>query len=65
MEIAFGIRALVILAGLAWGGISYVIRNKRLDPMSERTTRKIMDNPGPEPMKDDRRQQRGGVPRSS
>jgi hypothetical protein len=53
MEIAYGILTLLVLGGLIYGGIAYVTRDKRLDPASERATRELYADPGPEPMKED------------
>jgi len=52
----------LLLAGLVWGAISYMTRNKRMDGVTESATKRVMDDPGPEPMKGDKPQPPGGVP---
>ena len=47
-EIYYGIGTILILGGLIWAAISYATRNKRLDAASERETRKVMTEPGPD-----------------
>ena len=62
MELAYGVLTILLLAGISWGGIAYVTRDKAGDAASERATKRVMDDPGPEPMKDDHPQTPGGVP---
>jgi hypothetical protein len=64
-ELLWPVLSLIVLAGIAWGAIQYKTRDRRLDPLSERATKAVMDDPGPEPMKGDRAQQPGGVPSPS
>jgi hypothetical protein len=64
-ELLWPILSLIVLIGIAWGAIQYTTRNKALDQRSERATRELMDDPGPEPMKDDHRQEPGGAPSPS
>ncbi len=61
-EVVWGILLVLLFAGIAYGATRYNTRDKRLDPATERATRKVMDDPGPEPMKGDRAQPPGGVP---
>jgi hypothetical protein len=65
MELTYGILTLILLAGISWGGIAYITRDKSKDAASERATKRVMDDPGPEPMKGDHPQQPGGVPSKS
>lgn len=55
----------ILFVVIAYGAIRYKTRNKRLDPATESATKKVMDDPGPEPMKGDRAQPPGGVPPAS
>ncbi len=64
-EFLWPILSAILLVGIAWGAIQYATRDKRLDRQSERVTKAVMDDPGPEPMPDDRPQQPGGVPSPS
>jgi hypothetical protein len=64
-EILWPILAAILLIGIVWGAISYKTRDKRLDPLTERETKRVMDDPGPEPMKDDAPQPPGGAPSAS
>jgi hypothetical protein len=64
-EVIWAVLLVLLLGGLVWGGIAYLTRNKRLDPLTERVTKQVMDDPGPEPMKDDKPQPPGGVPSKS
>ena len=52
-ELLWPILSLIVLAGIAWGAIQYKTRDKSLDPVSEKATKALWDDPGPEPMKGD------------
>ena len=64
-ELMYGVLLVLLFAGIAYGALRYRSRNKRLDPLSEQATKKVMDDPGPEPMKGDRPQPPGGIPPAS
>ena len=59
-EAIWGFFLMLLLAGIAWGVIAYFTRDRSKDRLTERETRKVMDDPGPEPMKSDRKQPRNG-----
>jgi hypothetical protein len=52
-EAIWGFFLMLLLAGIAWGAIAYFTRDRGKDGLTERETRKVMDDPGPEPMKGD------------
>jgi hypothetical protein len=52
----------VLLLGIAYGALRDKTRDKRMDGVTEAATKKVMDDPGPEPMKGDRPQPPGGLP---
>lgn len=64
-EVLWAVLLILLFAGIAYGVLRNKGRDKRLDPVTERATKKVMDDPGPEPMKGDRPQQPGGVPPES
>jgi len=64
-ELFWALLVVILVAGIAYGAIRYRSRDKRLDPVSERATKRVMDDPGPEPMKGDQAQPPGGVPPAS
>jgi hypothetical protein len=45
MEILYGLLAFVLLAVLAYAVLQYRSRNKRLDPLTDTSTRKVYDTP--------------------
>ena len=61
-EVVWGFLLVVLFAAIAYGAVRYKSRDKRLDPATERATKEVMDDPGPEPMKGDQAQPPGGVP---
>jgi hypothetical protein len=52
-EFLWPIITAILGIGIAWGVYRYKTRDKRLDPLTEQETKRVMDDPGPEPMKDD------------
>ena len=61
-ETMWGFLLILLLAGIAWGAIAYLSRDRGKDELTEIETRKIMDDPGPEPMKGDYKQPSNGAP---
>jgi hypothetical protein len=61
-EAIWAVLLVLLFGGLVWGAVSYMTRNKRMDGVSEDATKRIMDDPGPEPMKGDEPQRPGGAP---
>lgn len=59
-EAVWGFFLMLLLAGIAWGAIAYLTRDRSNDGLIERETRKVMDDSGPEPMKGDKKQPRNG-----
>jgi hypothetical protein len=58
-EALWAVLLVLLLAGLIWGAISYTTRNRRMDGLTEGATKRVMDDPGPEPMKGDEPQPPG------
>jgi hypothetical protein len=44
-EIFYGIGALILGLGLAYGGFRYAMRDKSKDPIAEAATREMKDHP--------------------
>ena len=61
-EVVWPIITAILAVGLVWGVIWYKTRDRRLDPLTERETKRIMDDPGPEPMEDDAPQTPAEIP---
>lgn len=61
-EAVWGFLLVLLVAAIAWGVIAWLTRDRSLDPTTEEETRKLMDDPGPKPMKGDRKQPPNGSP---
>lgn len=44
-EIVYGVGAVLLAGGIAWGLVRYYTRNRANDPITEEATRELRENP--------------------